>query len=364
MQEILKLSQSFFKFALLKSILLYHGTDGTNLSKILSQGLKKFRADRTSPSAVFLTPSLEAAARYALFSGREDHFVPIILEIVIAGEKRVKKLREDPLDQEDEWYDDSGDIGPTDTMENILLLKRQVEDILGFVPDSIENRLNHAHKDEDMIGYNIYADILFAAREEKLNIQEIKKKMFNKMLSFGNLDLAQNGTFIASKEHLENLHQEYYPKNVPSNAIKAVWVGNVPENLRSGKETKQIAAKLLPGELKVCFEHLKQIVGKYSYKEDLNEDLDSIIEDIEEEDLFNLFADVINDLKVIKNTGVGDIKEVLFSLEAGVDDSWGTGIYKKSIAFVKMKPQEALNYIQSKTSSEIQNYIHDRADYF
>jgi hypothetical protein len=116
---------------------LYHGTRINNLPNILNKGLLMATplwttgtAINSGVKAVYLTPDIELAARYAV--GQNKDQIPAVLELDISQAKRLAKLAYDPMDrEEDAWEQEDGGYGHDD----VYSLKHDIEEFIKpFIP--------------------------------------------------------------------------------------------------------------------------------------------------------------------------------------------------------------------------------------
>lgn len=346
--KITKICNSFYKIAQVHGLTVYHGTDGKNLSNILSEGLKAFKADRWQPKSVYLTYDKETAARYAVNNFMRSHSLPVILEIYLSGKKRIKNIIRDELDRPEEaQYEDTSMI---DGNENILSLETDIKRILNI--NSYGMLYNfpidlNVPEITDLRGKNIYKAILDYGRQNNLNIQDLKKKMFEIIppeTDYEEFDIAPDGSIRMTQSHYENMHQQRYPKNLPPPVIKYVWVANVPENMSSGKEQISIAPKLLANEAIDIFKNLQNITNKYYSSNQLdNEKMQDIFDTIKDDDNYHLFKDMYSDFEnAIENNDSEAFLELLQNLDQAINDEWFDDHYLDPVVFTKFNPQEAL----------------------
>src|SRR5260221_120095 len=103
-----------------RSIVSYHGTDAKFLPSILQVGLRAQKPPGGSDFGVYLTNDMEKAARYAVEGTWSETNHPCILEVVLTGRNRVKKVYRDTLDrEEDNLYGDYGYDSDDDDLSSL-----------------------------------------------------------------------------------------------------------------------------------------------------------------------------------------------------------------------------------------------------
>ncbi len=333
----------------------YHGTDGRFLPKILTEGLRASKPQGRFDKGVYMTSDLEKAARYAIDGIEKTHGIPVILQINISKDTRIKKIYRDPLDRdEDHLYDEydnyNKDLQDLNRDINEVLKKSMPEIDFGYTyPLNLEDINGDLSK---LRGINIYKNIINLARNKGADLNKVKKVLFSIIppdKNYGNIIVSEDGTIKIDTSEIENMHQQIYPKKLPPSVIKAVWVANVPKQF--GGERMDISSKLLPQESRAIFDDIRGLGNKYYWKKEINEDeVEDLINELEDINLGGWFNDDIASIK--SDPSLDNIKEVLTSLEEFENDNALEGLTGKKTEFTKMAPQDALKYIQSITQEK------------
>lgn len=246
---ILKLATQFEKMAVSR-LVTYHGTNAMNLPSIARKGLQAFKpTDSTlTQRGVYLTNNIQAAARYATSRYGSSEY-PVVLELLIASPRHVKKITLDPLDDESDMYEQV-DWSPWD--DSVQQLERTIKDVLGLErlsPINIEPDIDNLN------GMEIYRMILDFAKKRGLDIQKIKNKLREEMPpgeDFGDFEISESGTLKLTQQAYDSMHQMIYPKSLPSVSIKAIWIPEkvLNPNFKSlAVEQTKFGSKLLAGEI-------------------------------------------------------------------------------------------------------------------
>lgn len=292
--------------AVSESITVFHGTGLKNIPNILEKGLLAQAPIGTNNKGVFLTGDIETAAYYTW------HFdKPIILEVKITTHKRLKKIVHDPLDRDSDAYDEWDHYDFEEDLEELDSIIKKVLEInnISYLGISLSEI-------EDIRGINIYKYILSYARANDLDINKIKNNI-KEYLPPGQLteyiEIAQDGTIILSQDAYQSMHQIMYPKNLPSATIKAVWIPEShlkPESLDKSLDQKRFGKRILPGDIK----KLNNLILNLHFSADHNtiDDASSILDNIKDKDVFNIFDDLIKDLEsAINDEDLEEIENIL-----------------------------------------------------
>jgi len=293
-------------------ITLFHGTSARNLPNILRNGILAQSPPNTfaQTKAVYLTPDVNRAAGYT-----HNLEYPVVLEIRLSGDKRVKSLTHDLLDREEDefdsyrfWDDDAHHI------------EEKIGNILGYVPKSITNLFN----DEPSSGDNLYKLILEAVRadnmlaDNKTDIEGIKRKMFAEFPPGEDIgeyfSLATDGTIKFTEYIYSNMHQLEYPKNIPAAAIKGVWIpeNNLKEDMIQYAIDKQSVGKLLLiGTVNSYNNAIRSLFGE-TYGKDVQATKEYVLETLEDYP-DSLTSDIKEEIADIES--MEDLKELLSSVD-------------------------------------------------
>jgi hypothetical protein len=333
----------------MSGITTYHGTAGENIFSILKEGLKAQKPDGRFDEGVYFTQDIEKAARYAV-EGTGSHN-PVVLEVWISGPKRVRKIYRDPLDRdEDHLYDDVSEDAYSQALYDF---ESDIEKVLQVSSIPREVGLNNLNDIDSLKGVNIYKLLLDYARSRGMDIREFKKRLFHEMgpgMDYdGWFEIADDGTIIPTEAYFESLHQQIYPKNVPPQAIKSVWVGNVHPDEFSG-ETLEIKSKLLPQETRSIYEDIRRLVQDYSWEDSLDQtEMDAVVDNFRDADTYSWYEDIWSDLQNYANSGDYEkFKNSLYIVEEAINEDWFNDQYGKSTIFTKMSPQQAATYLLGK----------------
>ena len=253
--------------------------------------------DRRIDKGVYMTNDMEKAARYAVEGTWGETKHPCILEIVLSGRQRTKKIYRDKLDRDENLlYDDAADVWENDVEDLKMDLQRVLD--TSYLPGYLENPLDTYGDPSRLRGTNIYALLLRYARENKLDINEFKKKMFSEIPAgsyYGDFEIAQDGSIVITTQAYDNMHQQVYPKDIPPSAIKAVWMSKVPESVPGERITVQ--SKLLPQEVRHYANRVNGIAEEYT---DLSEitmhEIGDFIDELEDLNAEWLLKDVLDKL--------------------------------------------------------------------
>lgn len=352
----------FYKISTVQGLTVYHGTDGTKLESILSQGLKAFKGDRYQPKSVYLTYDKETAARYAVNHHVSRHELPLILEIYISGAHRVKKLVRDELDRpENAHYEDLSNYESFET-EVVRSLEDDIEQVIGT---SVTYNFKREYLDldiaelTDLRGKNIYKILLEWARNNEENIQQFKQKMFTVIpvgKDYENLiEVAGDGTLTLTKAYYESLHQQRYPKDLPTSTIKSIWVSKVPEALAQGREQISIEPKLLAHEVTDTFESVRGTISQYLWKGKVydQETMQDILETIQDKDPNKLFSDAYVAMeKAIQSDDWMAFKSSLEGIDYTINEGWFDDHHLPAVTFTKFTPEEAIKLVRQLLNNE------------
>ena len=178
----------------------YHGTDGRYLSRILSEGILAQNPQPNFDKGVYMTSEIEKAARYAVDGIEKNHGIPIILQISISSDKKIKKIYRDTLDRDESHLYDHDEDYDSDLQD----LERSVEGVITAILPGI--RIDMQDRDRyfdfssfgdksSLRGINIYRNILGFARQKRLDLNKVKQTMFSMIppgTNFGNISVAED----------------------------------------------------------------------------------------------------------------------------------------------------------------------------
>lgn len=301
--HIIKLTDTFCKLAAVYSITTFHGTNAKNLSDIAQKGLVPHIPYGTPYGAkgIYLTNDFETSAYYAAGSDRNSDY-PVVLEMVLSGNKRIKRLQHDDLDREHLAY--GYDAEPQDPVwiEDIWRIEKNIREIVETVPI----RLNVNSDISELDGTNVYKFILNKAKESGLNIDKIKQLIKEHLppQELEYIEITNDGTIKMTKAYYDQMHQMVYDKWIPAKAVKFVWIPEdrvLPLFKKLAIESKKSAYKLLSGELGHMRDRLRNI-GSKCWEASSNKLLE-LVEEIKELDEHGLFTNDLSDLEQYAKDG-------------------------------------------------------------
>lgn len=289
--------------------LMYHGTGVSNLPGIMQKGLQ-LNVPRTTTGvktpAIYLTPNIELAARYAMggLSTAPLNRIPVVLEIKLFGKKRHNKMVSDPLDRADNAWQDHFEYSKDERLEDLE------RDIVNFV-NNIAKRYKFGNVNLTMMPKSFPDEIEGLHRFPLYNyIHSIIAKLSGKLYpsirgdiskyilqyfppdetyADGEVAINNSGTLYLTPEFWQNQHQNVYSRIIPPKAIKAVWVRKSDFPNVSGEE-KDFGHEILPSEVVDEFEYTKKKL------EDVGEKAKKIVYGYEEEDK-DYYVDELEELK-------------------------------------------------------------------
>lgn len=260
----------------------YHGTPAENVSKILIKGLKPHLPQYNAEQAIYLTPDIQLAAKYAV--GAHNKITPAILEINLSQTKRLRTLSQDPLDQSDDAW---GTEGEKPDAEGFFEVQRDVENFIKKyipnywikLPDYLREFGTHA-----LNGFNVYRFILGVLTKALPSFGAIKQQIkthLQQQFAPGNysedLEITPSGTFRVKPSFYNKWEQLKYPKDVPPAAIKYIWVRKSDFPKARGKK-QEFGIKYLPWQAKDIPDNL---INLY---ESLADDIDKLASEINDDD--------------------------------------------------------------------------------
>ena len=342
------------------SVKLYHGTNFKNLRSIAEKGLENKSGQFWSAigkeavdekGAVYLTPDLEKAVRYAVGASRDA--VPMVLEVVITNPKRFNIMREDPMDQSsDAWnYENSNLSEITYEVESDITggLEKIIEKYSG---DKESIRLYDYLKTdgiEDFDGINIYKLSLkilndYEGMPNRNDLMRVLKKMFPVGEFTEYLDIREDGTLKLSENYWETREQLYYLKPIPPSAIKGVWVrlGDF-ENIDEVEvyETSDFGVKELPHETAYKYEKARDILVEMLHWNFNNKEEEDFIDQAEELDDLG-FDDIGDEVRGLFGKEEGEIKEMIYEFENWLDEDWGNESVSNRMKWGLVSPKDSL----------------------
>lgn len=261
------------------NLTLFHGTPAKNISKIVQSGKLVAKSPRPGiTKGVYLTSDFELAARYAMDWGlgaikNPTANIPVVLELVVSGRKRVNRVKYDPLDRQSAAWDEEGSDDLYEATRGINYDLRKVLGQFGITETgylSVGDLVSFTFTEpEDLVGVNIIKSFLdyikanypslmaTSARQVK---QAVVKTFSGK--GYDQFDIADDGTIKLSQDWYESREQLLYPRDIPLSAIKAFWIRKTDfEHLTSHSlETKKAGLKLLPQEARGNIEEQKDLL--------------------------------------------------------------------------------------------------------
>lgn len=298
--HIVKLTDVFCKLSAVYSITTFHGTNAKNLSDIAQKGFIPHvpYGDPHGTKGIYLTNDFETSAYYAAGSDRNTDY-PVVLEIVLSGNKRVKRLQHDDLDREYLAY--GYDSEPQDPVwaEDIWRIEKNIR---GIVPIS----LNIDYDISELDGTNVYKLILNKARENGLNIDKIKQLIKEDLppQELEYIEITEDGTIKLTNAYYDSLHQMVYDQWIPAKAVKFVWIPEdrvLPLFKKLAVGSKKSGYKILSGELGDMRNDLRSVNAK-CWNAD-SEKLLELAEEIKEIDRHGLFTKDLSDLEQYAKDG-------------------------------------------------------------
>lgn len=367
--------QRFHQWIILKeaeySLTYYHGTGFDNLPIILKNGLLQKKPIQGDP-AVYLTPNIDLAARYAVGEVGTHKFArkPAILELNVSPTPQViRKMAYDPMDRPDNAWD----YDPSESAEYIAV--REVEDEVARFVKKINPRVGYYHFDLDQFankkredlfqynGINLY-QILFQIIAETFQFLDKKKiyGLIRQSFPAGKFNdffqITPSGTLRVTPGYLTNLNQYQYFHKLPPSAIKYIWVKEDDFPGIKGLEKKDIAVEELPHETRDKFDALAEMYDKiydfimsslqdeYYDELDFNKDLDEWIEEVEEKDGPNGddAIDILEEIRKLfsnRKDNAEEIEQAAQQLrEFAPYDRWGNTTIKEKNTWIKILPQD------------------------
>ena len=298
--NIVRLTNLFCKLAAVNYIVTFHGTNAKNLASIAQKGLVP-NSPLGGARGVYLTNDFETSAYYATGSNRNEEF-PVVLEMVLSGNKRVKRLQHDDLDREHLAYGYDAEPQEPVWIEDIWKIEKNIREIVETVPI----RLNVNSDISELDGTNVYKLILNKAKENGLNIDKIKQLIKEHLppQELEYIEITNDGTIKMTEAYYDSLHQMVYDKWIPSKAVKFVWIPEdrvLPLFKKLAIGSKESGYKILSGELGDMRDELRQISSK-CWEASSNKLL-KLVEEIKELDKHGLFTNDLSDLEQYAKDG-------------------------------------------------------------
>lgn len=298
--HIIKLTDTFCKLAAVYSITTFHGTNAKNLSDIAQKGLVPHIPYGTPYGAkgIYLTNDFETSAYYAAGSDRNSDY-PVVLEMVLSGNKRIKRLQHDDLDREHLAYGYGSEPSEEGWEWEINKIHHSINKILNL-------NLDFTYDISKLDGVNIYKLILNRAIKEGLNINKIKQLIKEHLPPNESeyIEITNDGTIKMTKAYYNQMHQMVYDKWIPAKAVKFVWIPEdrvLPLFKKLAIESKKSAYKLLSGELGHMRDRIRNI-GSKCWEASSNKLL-KLVEEIKELDEHGLFTNDLSDLEQYAKDG-------------------------------------------------------------
>jgi hypothetical protein len=297
--NIVRLTNLFYKLASINYIVTFHGTNAKNLTSIAQKGLVP-NSPLGGTKGVYLTNDFETSAYYAARSNRNEEF-PVVLEMVLHKNKRIKRLQHDDLDRE---YLAGGQYSEPEPEEAVW--EWELNRLHNSIKKIINIKLDFTYDISELDGINIYKLILNKARKDGLDTNKIKQLIKEHLppQELEYIEITNDGTIKMTEAYYDSLHQMVYDKWIPSKAIKYVWV---PEDRvrplfkKLAIGSKESGYKILSGELGDMRDELRQISSS-CWK--VNSDkLLEMLEKVKELDEYDLFKNDIGDLEQYAKEG-------------------------------------------------------------
>ena len=247
----------------------FHGTNFANIPSIMKVGLKALSGSEWSPmalktghqGAVYFTSDFEKAVRYAVGSDRSQ--TPVVLEVIISTPRRFNAMRDDPFDKSDSaWNNEFGDGENQDT-ESFHELRRHIDQVASKLLMKNEPRFSNPLDKYDELssldGVNIYkatADAIAncTKRLSRNDIMATVVKMMPPESVSEFIEIRSNGVLKLTSEYWNSREQIYYQKPIPPKAIKFAWVRVADFEEFPYIERQKSGVKSLPHEAKDNYE--------------------------------------------------------------------------------------------------------------
>jgi len=342
------------------AVKLYHGTSFGNLRSIAEKGLEAKSGQFWSAignlaidhkGAVYLTPELERAVRYAVGAMKDN--VPMVLEVVLTNPKRFNIMREDPMDQSSEaWnYEDSGVNEAFYELEQYITtdLEKIIEKYSGDKETIWLHDYFRANNIEDYDGINIYKLALkilndYEGLPSRSDLMRVLKNVFPVGEFTEYVDIRSDGTLKLSENYWNTREQMYYLKPIPPSAIKGVWVrlGDF-ENIDEVKvfETSEFGVKELPHETAGRYEGARDIVVEMLHWDFKYKDEDDYIDIAEELNELG-FDDIGDEVRKLYGLDEKEIKEKIYDFENWLDEDWGDEHISNETEWGLVSPKDSL----------------------
>lgn len=284
--NIHELASQFLKLAKTVGVTTFHGTEANNINNIIDGGLlaKHPKGTPHALKAVYLTNNVATAARYCRDSNK-----PVILEIYISSPKRVNKLNQDALDADESLYENYDN--ETFYNEDVRRIERAIKSI--FNTKSYSCPIKLPDEIEGFRGFDLYGAIKYKARENGMNLEDVKKKM-TVLLPAEDLEylkIGDSGTISLLPSVYDVFHQMTYTEDLPAKTIKAVWIpkNKLKEGVAEGKEEQSFGRRLIPADIRP----LQRIIDRFRnafYGSDIElGDMEDVIDELDKEDSYGLF---------------------------------------------------------------------------
>jgi hypothetical protein len=361
---------NLFRRATPPFLVSYHGTDARWLPSIMADGLKAQKPGGTADKGVYLTNDMEKAARYAVEGTWSESSRPMILEVRLSKQKRVKRVYRDNLDREESNLFD----GDQYEDEDLADLERSVKAVLdikwGSIPREVGLDFETYGDPSALSGLNLYKPLLAYARKQGWNIQQFKQKLFHHLTpgdTFGPWEITNDGTLTLDQDAYDGMHQQVYPDNLPPSTIKAVWLSGVPEGTPGERMT--IQSKLLPQEVRRIIETFGRVNTSNIFQYDLSQ-LERVVDNLEEKDEHGIFTDVVQEMRsAVEGAPEGDddalmearevVADALENIQASTNEMYYNPPGGKRTGFVKMSPQQAMQMVQQPVTASGMPWLTD-----
>jgi len=268
-------------------IMLYHGTSLPKARKIVREGIEFHSGGEwsTSPTAinarggaaVYLTSNFDLALRYA--TGAHKDKDPVVLGVLLTGERRLKRFQIDPMDNPDAVWDETGssDWVP-EFIEDVRKIPERVVESLqgkyvglkfGYGEERELEKLMPDFWREDVAEYNGFNVIpairtflkrKFKKDRDRFNLYFKRAKENIETIESEYYEVKPDGTIRFDEQFWQDVHQVKYPKRkvkgretIPPKAIKEVWVPKTyaDENGVAYSDEMETNIELLPDESKM-----------------------------------------------------------------------------------------------------------------
>ena len=320
--------ESILKVLASNGLTVYHGTSGEVLHRILSSGLNPNK----SGGSVYVTPEARTAAWYA--AERADTEIPIVLEISLTRDD-VRLLKRDLLDREESILYDNYE----DSRYSVDLLVSDIAELVNLPQYQIRVFDNLLDLD-DFQGLNVWEVI---SDEYGVSIESVKSAIPAGTDYDSDFEIDENGEIELSINSYTDMHQQTYPNTIPPDKVVSVWVAGVPAEF--GGSRSSVSTKPLPQVVK---ELTQFFTRSYESKGEVLREIEGLSY-INSEKLPKILKEFMQELESTEDDPEG-IQGLLYGFSEDILSN-PEDIEGFEVEFTKMRPQDALKYIQNKLHS-------------